>query len=70
MIEMESKKKGKKTFKIQSNVEEYTYFVLEGLINIKGTSISDVVSYVIKSWIDQNSNLLETMSLSVKNWRK
>ena len=61
-------KKEKKTFKIQSSVEEYTFFVLEGLINIKGTSISDVVSYVIKSWIDQNSNLLEKMGLSVKDW--
>jgi hypothetical protein len=62
--------KGKKeTFKIQSNVEEYTYYVLDGLIRIKGTSISDVVSYVIKSWIDQNKDLLESMGLSVDSWR-
>ena len=56
--------------KIQSTVEDYTYFVLERLINIKGTSISDVVSYIIKSWIDHNDNLLEGYGLSVKDWKK
>ena len=57
-------------FKIQSTVEEYTSFVLEGLINIKGTSTSDVVSYILKSWIDENDKLLEGMGLSVKDWRR
>ena len=60
----------KKTYKVQSTVEEYTFFVLEGLVNIKGTSTSDVVSYIIKSWIDKNDNLLEGMGLSVKDWKK
>ena len=60
----------KKAYKVQSTVEEYTFFVLEGLVNIKGTSTSDVVSYIIKSWIDKNDKLLEGMGLSVKDWKK
>ncbi len=62
-------KKEKKAFKIQSNAEEYTNFVLEGLINIKGTSKSDVISYILKSWIDDNAKLLSEMELSVKDWK-
>jgi len=64
-------KKEKKTiFKVQSNVEGYTHYVLNNLIDIKGRSISDVISYIIKSWIDQNSNTLKESDISVKNWRE
>ena len=59
----------KKTYKVQSSVEEYTFFVLEGLVNIKGTSVSDVVSYIIRSWIDSNDKLLQGMGLSVTDWK-
>ena len=60
----------KNTYKVQSSVEDYTYYVLEGLIHIKGTSISDVVSFVLKSWISDNDALLEGMGLSVRDWRE
>lgn len=60
----------KKPYKVQSTVEEYTYFVINGLVNIKGTSASDVVSYIIRSWIDNNDKLLEGMGLSVKDWKR
>ena len=59
----------KKPNKIQANIEDYTNFVIEGLIGIKGTSKSDVVSYIIKEWISINSNLLTEMDLSVRSWR-
>jgi hypothetical protein len=59
----------KKPNKIQANIEDYTNFVIEGLIGIKGTSKSDVVSCIIKEWITTNFNLLTEMDLSVRNWR-
>lgn len=58
------------SYKVQSNVESYSNFVLEGLIGIKGTSKSDSVSYIIKSWIDANAQLLSEWQLSVKDWKK
>ena len=60
----------KRQFKAQANIEAYTHFVLKGLIGIKGTSISDVVSFILKSWIGENYDLLEKMKLSVKDWRR
>ncbi len=64
------KNKATSAQKIQSSVEEYTYFVLEGLIGNKGTSKSDVVSYIIKSWIDTNIQLLKEYDLSFKDFKK
>ncbi len=63
-------KKETKAHKVQSSVEEYTNFVLTGLIGIKGTSKSHVISFIIKSWITANSELLENYGLSVKDWKK
>jgi len=57
-------------YKAQSNVEDYTYFVLKGLIGIKGSSISHIISHIIKSWIHDNHDLLEKWNLSVVDWRK
>ncbi len=59
----------KKPFKVQTNIEDYTNFVIEGLVGIKGTSKSDVVSYIIKEWISNNYSLLDEMDISVKNWK-
>ncbi len=64
------KYKNKSTYKIQSSVEEYTNFVLEGLIGNKGTSKSDAVSYIIKSWIDNNTHLLKEWGLSYKDFKE
>lgn len=64
-------KKGKeKSHKIQSSVEGYTHYVLNGLIDIYGTSISDVVSFIVKSWIKDNSDNLDKWGLGVKEYKK
>jgi len=64
------KKNRKKSHKIQSSVEGYTYHVLDGLIGIYGTSISDVVSFIIKSWIKDNSEPLDNWGLGIGEYRK
>ena len=60
----------KKQYKAQASVEAYTHYVLKGLVGIKGTSISDVVSHILRTWIDQNRDLLKEYDLSVQDWRK
>ena len=59
----------KKQYKAQATVEAYTYFVIKGLVGIKGTSISDVVSHFIRTWIEQNHELLKEYELTVQDWR-
>ncbi len=59
----------KKACKIQSSVEGYTYHVLENLVGIHGTSISDVVSFLIKSWIKDNAKELDSWGLGIKDYR-
>jgi|GEM_PF-3184153 len=51
-------KTGEKSYKLQSVAEPYTMFVLEKLVNIKGTSVSDVISFVLKQWIGEHSKEL------------
>jgi len=60
----------KKSYKIQSSVEGYTNFTLDGLVGIHGTSISDVVSFIIKSWIRENSDTLDNWGLGVKEYKR
>lgn len=55
--------------KIQSVVDDYTNFVIDGLIGIKGRSRSDVLSHVVKSWIERNAELLREYDLSVQDWK-
>jgi hypothetical protein len=59
-------RKTARTFKVQANVEEYTHFVVENLIGIKGTNSSDVVSYVLKEWISEHRDELKDYGLSVR----
>lgn len=62
--------KTKASHKVQSNIEGYSLFVLKGLIDIHGKSVSDVVSFLIKNWIHDNGDTLESYGLSVKDWKK
>ena len=64
------KNKARPVYKIQSNVEEYSNFIIEGLIGTKGTSKSDVVSYIMKSWIDNNIPLLKEYDLSFRDFKE
>lgn len=67
---MVNKENKGKSHKIQSNVEGYTYYVLNGLIDIYGKSNSDVVSFIVKSWIKDNSDDLDKWGLGVREYRK
>lgn len=62
--------KKNQTRKIQANVEGYTFFVLDGLIDIYGRSNSDVVGFIVKSWIKENSKDIEGWGLGIKEYRK
>ena len=59
----------KKANKVQTNVSDYQLFVIEGLVGIEGKSKSDVLSHIIRSWIDTNINLLESADLTIKAWK-
>ena len=59
-------KKASRSFKVQANVEEYTHFIIENLIGIKGTNSSDVVSFILKEWISEHRDELKDYGLSVR----
>ena len=63
-------KKASKSYKIQANVEEYTRFVVENLVGIKGTNPSDVVSFVLKEWISEHREELREYGLTVRKKTK
>lgn len=60
----------KQSFKVNSTVESYTNFVLETLVGIKGTSVSNVINFILKDWIDDHEELLRKSDISVAEWRK
>jgi len=64
------KKSGKiSSYKVQSSVDAYTNFVLNGLVGSKGTSVSNVVSYIIKSWIENNDEQITSNKLTIADWK-
>jgi len=60
----------KKAHKVQTTITSYQQFVLEGLIDVQGRSMSDVLHYIITSYIGDNVNLLDSCQLTVKDWKK
>ena len=58
-----------KSNKVQTSVSDYHLFVIEGLVGIEGVSKSDVLSHIIRSWIDNNINLLNSAGLTIKDWK-
>ena len=67
---MQKKSKKSSSFKVQSSVEEYTLYVLEGLIGIQGTNTSDVISSILRSWMRDNSDKLDSWGLGIKEWKE
>ena len=59
-------RKTQKAYKVQANVEEFTNFVVQNLIGIKGTNASDVVSFIIREWISEHREELKDYGISVK----
>jgi len=60
---------GVNSHKTSTVLESYSFFVVEELIGIKGTNISDVVNYVVKDWISEHTDELREYGISVKEWR-
>ena len=54
--------------KIQSQVTAYHEFVISQLVDIDGTSTSDVIARIIGNWIDQNQDYLSRINLSKESW--
>lgn len=50
--------------------DEYSVYVVEKLLNIKGKSKSEVINYIIHDWISENFKELENYGINVKNARK
>ena len=59
----------KRQSKIQTTVTDYHRFVLEGLVGIQGRSKSDVLHYILTSYIEKNFDLLKSADLTVRHWR-
>jgi hypothetical protein len=59
-----------KSAKVQSSIKGYTLFVLDGLVGIYGKTRSEVVGYILKSWIRDDRNELKENSLGIMDWRK
>ena len=59
-----------KSNKVQTTVTDYHLFVLQGLINIQGRSLADVLSYMMTSYIEKNNDLLVSSGLTVKDWQE
>ncbi len=55
-----------KSQKVQVSVDRYTFHVLERLIGIKGTSVADVASFILKDWIGDHFQELERYKITVE----
>jgi len=49
--------------------EEYTKFVVDGLIQVKGGSRSEVANFMMKDWIDRHKKELDDLGLGLKDYR-
>lgn len=56
--------------KVQGTIPAYQEYVLNELIDIEGTSLSDVVSRVIGNWIHDHKDYLEGLGISEEVWLK
>lgn len=57
------------SFKIQGSADEYTMFVINGLIGINGKTKADVVTTLLRLWMHDNADYLKECGLSVKDWK-
>ena len=53
--------------KLQVYTEKYTKYVIQQLVGIKGKSESDVANYILKDWIGDHLDELNSYEISVKN---
>ena len=56
--------------KLQVYTEKYTKYVIQQLVGIKGKSESDVANYILKDWIGDHLDELNSYEISVKNARE
>jgi hypothetical protein len=47
-------------------VDEFTYWVLERLVGVKGRNPSDVAYFVLRDWIQAHREELEHLGISVQ----
>lgn len=62
-------KPAKGSYKIQGNVEEYTHYVVNQLVRIKGRGPSDVVAFIVKDWIGDHREELKEYGIDVASWK-
>jgi hypothetical protein len=56
--------------KVQSQVASYPFFVINGLVGIKGTSVSAVLDFIVVDWIAKNQTELDAYGISIDTWRR
>ena len=60
----------KKQNKVQTVVTDYQFYVLHGLSQIQGRTISNVLHHIITSYIEEKTELLESTELTVRHWKE
>ena len=56
--------------KLSTNLESYSYFVVEKLVGIKGTGVSDVLSFIVKQWISDHRQELSELNINIQGWEE
>jgi hypothetical protein len=59
-----------KVHKLQASVEDFTNYVVQELIGIKGRSSADVTAFIVKDWIGDHQDELTRYGIDVAAWRK
>jgi hypothetical protein len=56
--------------KASTNLESYSFYVVDKLIGIKGTGVSDVLSFIVKQWISDHREELVQYGILVQAWEQ
>jgi hypothetical protein len=59
-----------KVHKLQASVEDFTNYVVHGLVGIKGRSAADVTAFILKDWIGDHQDELARYGIDVASWLK
>ncbi len=54
------------SFKVQAQVDTYTHWVLDHLVGLRGRSVSDVAYFIIRDWIQDHREELESLGISAQ----
>lgn len=54
------------SFKVQAQVDQYTHWVLDHLVGLRGRSVSDVAYFIMRDWIQTHRDELDSLGISAQ----